>query len=67
MGGILRMGLEWNHLSFRIVYHMAPNLYKYEYYNNDPPGISIFKGSYLGLALGIRIGGGNKCHRSEIK
>jgi hypothetical protein len=59
MGGNIRMSLEWKHLSVRIAYHMAPDLYKYEYYNNDPPGISIFKGSYLGLTLGIRIGGGN--------
>ena len=60
MGGNLRLGLEWNHLILRIAYHFAPSLYKYTYYNNDPPATSIFKGNYLGLTLGIRIGGGNK-------
>jgi hypothetical protein len=56
-GGNIRTGLEWNHLSFRIAYHIAPSLYKYEYDYGLPPGISVFKGNYLGLTLGIRIGG----------
>ena len=60
MGGNIRTGLEWNHLSFRIAYHFAPNLYKYDYEIGYPPGISMFKGNYLSLTLGIRIGGGNK-------
>ena len=61
MGGNLRAGFEWNHLSFRIAWHKAPDLYKYEYNIYYPPGgVSLFKGSYLGLTIGIRIGGGNK-------
>ncbi len=58
MVGNIRMGLEWKYLSFRIAWHMAPNLYEYIYYNNDPPGISVTKGNYLGLTIGIRLGGG---------
>jgi hypothetical protein len=60
MGGNIRLGLEWNHLSFRVAWHRAPNLYKYEYNTYYPPGISIFKGSYLALSIGIRIRGGYK-------
>ncbi len=58
MGVNVRMGLEWRHLVFRIDYHFAPDLYEYSSYNNDPPATSIFKGNYLGLTIGIRIGGG---------
>jgi len=57
-GGNIRAGLEWNHLSFRIAYHIAPGLYKYEYVLGYPPGVSFFEGNYLALTLGIRIGGG---------
>ena len=60
MGGNLRAGFEWHHLSFRIAWHKAPDLYKYEYNIYYPTGVSLFKGSYVGLTLGIRIGGGNK-------
>ncbi len=60
MGGSLRVGMEWRHLCFGIAYHFAPTLYKYTTYNNSLPLTEIFKGDYLGLTVGIRIGGGNK-------
>lgn len=60
MGGNIRVGMEWNHLSLRIAYNIAPTLRQYSFYNNVPVQTTSYSGNWLGLTIGIRIWGGIK-------
>jgi hypothetical protein len=59
-GGNVRVGFEWRHLCIGIAYHFAPTLYQYTMYNNSLTATDIFRGNYLSLTVGVRIGGEHK-------
>jgi hypothetical protein len=58
MGGNIRIGFEWHHLDVRLAYHFAPDLYESNSYIGEPTVTTMYKGNYLGLTIGILIGGG---------
>jgi hypothetical protein len=60
MGGNIRIGFEWHHLDLRLAYHFAPNMYESIGYLGEPTITTFYKGNYLGLTIGILIGGGKK-------
>ncbi len=58
MGGNIRIGFEWHHLDIRLAYHFAPDLYESNSFIGEPTITTMYKGNYLGLTIGILIGGG---------
>jgi hypothetical protein len=57
-GGNIRIGIEWHHLNVRLAYHFAPDLCESNSYIGEPTVTTMYKGNFLGLTLGILIGGG---------
>jgi hypothetical protein len=60
MGGMLRLGFERHHLSFRVAYHFVPTMYQITTVEYSPTVIDTYKNGYWGITLGIIIGGGKK-------
>ena len=58
MGGNIRIGFEWHHLDLRLAYHFAPNMFESDSNIYGPTVKTFYKGNYLGLTIGILIGGG---------
>lgn len=58
LGGNIRIGFEWHHLNLKLAYHFAPNMYEIDSNIYGPTVTTTFKGNYLGLTIGILIGGG---------
>lgn len=58
MGGNIRISFEWHHLDLKLAYHFAPDLYESTGYIGEPTIITRYKGNFLGLTVGILIGGG---------
>jgi hypothetical protein len=58
MGGNISIGFEWHHLDVRLAYHFAPDLFESNSYIGEPTVTTMYKGNYLGLTIGILIGGG---------
>lgn len=60
-GGMLRAGVELSHFRFGIEYNMIPHT-TFDGYdsNGDPATGLVSKSSYLGIKIGVCIGGGRK-------
>jgi hypothetical protein len=60
MGGMIRLGLEWHHLSFGVAYHFVPSTTLTTTEIDQPTTKDTYKNGYWGITLGIILGGGKK-------
>ncbi len=59
-GGLVRAGVELSHFRMGVEYNIVPNTTFSGFDNNGDPATLTSKNGYIGLKLGVCIGGGRK-------
>ena len=59
-GETIRLGFDWQHLNLRVAYNFSPSTYITSTLDGAVPVTTVYKTGYLGITLGIRIGGYKK-------